>query len=274
MKKRRLMVIPILTIGVLSLSVLSYAFASNKHIENTLTSKLDGFEKPDSWIIKFSGLKDPKWLKEEGGFPEKSANPDPSTDGKNTKTSTPPAKNTAKSGDEKWIKWIDVSTYSPYKQSVLLPQGIKEKERKDEKTILGIKSSWIKKAANWVSIEPKDPIYTPIDPVAISLWVWGSSYNYTLTLIVENSEGYYYNLYLGNLNYDGWRLLSVDIPSFAYPKKKHNLDTRLKIIRLQVNTNPGADPKGFYTYFDYMQVQHRIDFLGNTKKIGLSAVKW
>jgi hypothetical protein len=109
--------------------------------------------------------------------------------------------------------------------------------------------------------------------VSLSLWVWSPNYAYDVFITVRNEQGYFYNLYMGNLSYFGWRNLKMNIPRYVFPTDKHVSSTKLQIVRIRVVSTPGEDSKGFYAYFDLMQVVHGNQtktYAGNT----LSNNRW
>jgi hypothetical protein len=174
---------------------------------------------------------------------------------------------------ENWIRWFSKDQFPVERQSDAFPNALSKEDLEKEKTILGIKSCWISRAFNWVAIEPKAPLYTPDNPVSLSLWVWSPNYAYDVFITVRNEQGYFYNLYMGNLSYFGWRNLKMNIPRYVFPTDKHVSSTKLQIVRIRVVSTPGEDSKGFYAYFDLMQVVHGNQtktYAGNT----LSNNRW
>lgn len=240
---------------------------------NVVVQKLEGFEKPDDWVVKFSGLRCDKWQKpismpstneqtqaNNGQAQANTQAPATTTQQAPTQQDENTASAQSYSSNSEWIKWLNSDNYSPdQKRNVVPSYGMAQVDKTTEKSILGVKGCWSRPGFNWLAVEPKNPLYTPEEPATLSLWVWGANFYYDLYVIVKNSDGYYYTLFLGTLNFYGWRNMRINFPSYVFPKNIHASSTKLQIVRLKVVGSPGEDPDGFYTYFDYMQIGRNID---------------
>lgn len=68
--------------------------------------------------------------------------------------------------------------------------------------VLGIKSAFDRKGNNWFEIYPSenDQAYEPVflgTVTQIDFWVWGANYNYSLEVLVRDSEGRVHTLQAG-----------------------------------------------------------------------------
>jgi hypothetical protein len=124
---------------------------------------------------------------------------------------------------------------------------------------MGVKACFSTQGYNWIVLEPKEKLMSQGISKAIDLWVWGSGFNYDLYIIVKDWRGFYHSLFMGNLEYFGWRNLRVDIPPQISQFTNYVPRIRpLEIVRLKLVASPAEKPDGFYAYFDYMQVQTDI----------------
>jgi hypothetical protein len=88
--------------------------------------------------------------------------------------------------------------------------------------------------------------------------VVGRNYNHELYLQVEDFFGHPYELYMGKLNFQGWKQLTVAIPPQADDGKNgivqrnyhYNNQSGLKISGLRVNCDPAEAFGSYYIYFD------------------------
>ena len=173
-------------------------------------------------------------------------------------------------------------------QEMVFPPGLPASERKPYKIgereitpqIMGIKAKYDYSGFNWVVLEPANTRsmgeieLTPEDRFyasdrvkyfpsyihmkgrvrAIDMWVWGCRYNYNLSIHVEDHLGVVHTLPIAALNYQGWRNLRVDIPTYIPQSQKQLPRTQpIKIIRLKITADPNERPDKFFVYFDYMQ---------------------
>jgi hypothetical protein len=134
-----------------------------------------------------------------------------------------------------------------------------------ELRILGIKGSFQRKGYNYYEIIPvkKDdkgnwvprPIELPGLVKTIDMWVWGSGFNYDLEVFVLDSRGVNYSLKLGNLQFEGWKSLSVAVPSYI-PQSRRYIPKReaLYLTKIVIWTTAEERVNDFYVYFDQLKV--------------------
>ncbi|MBN1698382.1 MAG: hypothetical protein JW881_12780 [Spirochaetales bacterium] len=108
-----------------------------------------------------------------------------------------------------------------------------------------------KDGKEWVS----DPIVFEGRARGFSVWVWGSNYNYYMEAHFEDYRGIVHVIHLGDLNYNGWKNLTVDIPS-AIPQSERYIPRtrRLKLVKLRMWTRPTERVSGFFLYIDQMKI--------------------
>ncbi len=232
---------------------------------------IDGFEVPNEWQILYSKYRSRKWNIKDEKPGDKSREPDKEW-------------YDWFSADGKTFTRREILPNFIAKNEKFLP---------NEKTVLGMKARWDFKGYNWISIEPrclqtapKDNRYGPnklgryTDQVisnasmndqhyinytggsyillpgetqSIGLFVWGSGYNYTLEHHVEDHLGNLHILKAGNINFNGWKRLQVDVPNYIkqytdyLPRKKP-----LKLKRIRLVLHPKERLSGTFIYLDYL----------------------
>ena len=94
----------------------------------------------------------------------------------------------------------------------------------------------------------------------ISVWVMGRGSNYELEAWVEDWQGDLHVLKLGNINFIGWRPMSVSIPTLIPQENKSFPQTKTLIFRkfkLRSNsrfTSSNASEEPVYVFFDQLRV--------------------
>lgn len=195
---------------------------------NIQTLRIEGFEEKNGWEVKFSKFRCRNWNNEDKEKPDET---------------------------QSWISWVESNG-----SDGILPDGLpKDLRGKEEKTVMGVKACFDVKGYNWITLEPKKPLFSKGITKALDLWVWGSGYNYNLYIVVKNWRGFYYSLYAGNLKYYGWKNLRVDIPHYISQYTKYVPRIKpLQIVRLKLVASADEKPSDFYAYFDYMQIQSDV----------------
>jgi hypothetical protein len=86
----------------------------------------------------------------------------------------------------------------------------------------------------------------------------GRNYNHELVLLIEDFFGRPFELYMGKLNFQGWKKLTVAIPPQAEDgfngivqrNYHYNNNLGIKIIGLRVDVDPWEAYGSYYVYFD------------------------
>ncbi len=167
-------------------------------------------------------------------------------------------------------KWIIVGSkfttegYPKTAYPVTWPAALygSNKEGKEYK-VLGINGKFDRMGYNYIELIPdrknEKGEYTGI-PIpgrckVLDLWTWGSNYDYYLEAHLTDYRGVTHVLPLGNLNYEGWKNLKVQIPGYIpqgrtyIPKLK-----QLSLVKLVMWTRPAERVDDFYIYFDQIKV--------------------
>ncbi len=141
--------------------------------------------------------------------------------------------------------------------AVRVMNGDPEKEYK----FLGIEFKFNRMGNNWVDIFPvKDdsvPYEIPFKGIVsrLDLWVWGAGYDYDLEVLVRDCNGRVHTLAIGNLRFEGWKNMSVNIPS-SIPQSSRYISNvkQLKLVTFRIRTKPTEKVHDFYIFMDEIKV--------------------
>jgi len=127
-----------------------------------------------------------------------------------------------------------------------------------DKYVLGTRVDFIHRGYTSFTLYPIRPI--PIEGITktVSVWVAGRNYNHELYLLLEDFFGRPFELYIGKLNFQGWKKLTVAIPPQAEDglngivqrNYHYNNNIGIKITGLRVNVDPWEAYGNYYVYFD------------------------
>jgi hypothetical protein len=127
-----------------------------------------------------------------------------------------------------------------------------------DRYVLGTRVDFIHRGYTSFFLTPQRPI--PIEGITktVSVWVVGRNYNHELYLQIEDFFGRHFELYMGKLNFQGWKQLTVAIPPQADDGKNgivqrnyhYNNQSGLKISGLRVKCDPSEAFGSYYVYFD------------------------
>lgn len=127
-----------------------------------------------------------------------------------------------------------------------------------DKYVLGSRIDFLRRGYTDITIYPVRPI--PIEGITktISLWVVGRNYNHTIKVIVQDFFGRKYELYMGKLNFQGWKKLTVAVPpqnpdgenGIVQRNYHYNNQMGLKIIGFKVECDPLEAFGSYYIYLD------------------------
>jgi hypothetical protein len=139
-------------------------------------------------------------------------------------------------------------------------QAIPEEEGLDipDKYVLGTRIDFIHRGYSSIIIYPTRPL--PIEGITklISLWVVGRNFNHELNILIQDFFGRTYELYMGKLNFQGWKKLTVAIPPQALDgvhgivqrNYHYNNNMGIKIIGFRIDVDPMEAIGSYYVYFD------------------------
>ncbi|AEJ19835.1 flagellar filament outer layer protein FlaA [Gracilinema caldarium] len=127
-----------------------------------------------------------------------------------------------------------------------------------DKYVLGTRIDFLRRGYNTFILLPLRPI--PIEGITktISVWVVGRNYNHTLKIMIQDFFGREYELYLGKLNFQGWKKLTVAIPPQAPDGRNgiiqrdyhYNSQMGIKVTGFKVECDPMESYGSYYLYLD------------------------
>ena len=127
-----------------------------------------------------------------------------------------------------------------------------------DKYVLGTRVDFIHRGYTSFTIYPLRPI--PIEGITktVSVWAVGRNYNHELVLLLEDFFGRPFELYMGKLNFQGWKKLTVAIPPQAengingivQRNYHYNNNLGIKITGFRIDVNPWEAYGSYYFYLD------------------------
>ncbi|MDR2245234.1 MAG: flagellar filament outer layer protein FlaA [Treponema sp.] len=163
-----------------------------------------------------------------------------------------------------WTSYM--SSDSGYVTTRLFEGGPKGKEPiEDEQDqnipdrfVLGTRVDFLHRGHMSVILRPNRPI--PVEGITkiISVWVAGRNFNHTLTVLIEDFFGKPYELYMGNLNFQGWKQLKAAVPpqtedgTSGIVQRNYHYNTQLgiKIRGFRIDVDPMEALGSYYVYLD------------------------
>jgi hypothetical protein len=127
-----------------------------------------------------------------------------------------------------------------------------------DKYVLGTRIDFLRRGHTSITLYPDRPI--PIEGITktISVWAVGRNYNHGLVLLIQDFFGRTYELYMGKLNFQGWKKLTVAVPPQAddgvngvVQRNYHYFNQMgIKIIGFRVDVDPMEAQGTYYIYLD------------------------
>lgn len=127
-----------------------------------------------------------------------------------------------------------------------------------DRYVLGTRVDFIHRGYTSFTIYPVRPI--PIEGITktISVWVVGRNFNHELKILLQDFFGRDYELYVGKLNFQGWKKLTVAVPPQALDgyngivqrNYHYNNYMGLKVTGFRVDCDPMEAYGSYYIYFD------------------------
>lgn len=156
-----------------------------------------------------------------------------------------------------------------------LPAGVPEGQTDNK--VLGIRVDFMHRGHESFFIKPVRPI--PIEGVTktVSLWVCGRNVNHKLTLLVQDFYGSSFELYVGSLNFSGWKKLTVAIPpspdgvhGIVQANARYGDHPGLRICGFRVDTDPLEAYGSYYMYIDDLRAVTDLYAMENRDKDEMS----
>jgi hypothetical protein len=124
--------------------------------------------------------------------------------------------------------------------------------------VLGARIDFLRRGHASFTLTPVHPI--PIEGITktISVWAAGRNYNHKLSILIKDYFGRTFELTMGNLNFQGWKKLTVAIPPQAEDGRNgivqrnyhYNNDLGISVIGFRVDCDPAETIGTYYLYLD------------------------
>ena len=126
--------------------------------------------------------------------------------------------------------------------------------------VLGTRVDYLRRGYNSFSLRPIRPI--PVEGITktVSVWVVGRNFNHDLVLLIHDYFGKEYEIYVGKLNFQGWKKMTVAIPpqegrnGVAQRSYHYNNQMGIKIAGFRIDCDPMESYGSYYIYFDDLRV--------------------
>jgi hypothetical protein len=127
-----------------------------------------------------------------------------------------------------------------------------------DRYVLGTRVDFLRRGYNSFTIYPIRPI--PIEGITktISLWIAGRNFNHEIKILIQDFFGRDYELYMGKLNFQGWKKLTVAVPPQAddglngvvQRNYHYNNQMGIKVTGFRIDCDPMEAYGSYYIYFD------------------------
>ncbi len=120
-----------------------------------------------------------------------------------------------------------------------------------DRYVLGIRADFYRRGNPRIVVRPSRPIAVPGIVKTMSVWVVGRNANHDLYLLVEDIRGDQKRIRVGELNFSGWRKMTVAIPPSIVQQDDRASDrTGLKFRGFMIRPNMLQTYGSYYIYFD------------------------
>ncbi|MCH5290376.1 MAG: flagellar filament protein FlaA [Treponema sp.] len=143
---------------------------------------------------------------------------------------------------------------SPLAKDELQDAGSQDTE---DSKVLGVKVEFFRRGVNSFFVTAARPV--PIEGITktVSVWICGRNMSHTIWLMVQDYNGNNFEVYLGSLEFSGWKKLTTAIP--PSPDGEHGIVQQsvyhgdkpgLRIVGFRIDCNPMEARGSYYLYFD------------------------
>jgi len=120
--------------------------------------------------------------------------------------------------------------------------------------VLGVRVDYISRGYNAFTIKPVKPIIIEGICQNLSFWVAGRNYKHTLKIMIQDFFGNERQVYVGPLNFIGWKELVVSIPETVNQRDFHFIDKQgIKFNGFLIECDPTETYGVYYIYFDELR---------------------
>lgn len=162
------------------------------------------------------------------------------------------------------------NVYIPIDQGVILHQRLEGAPRGKEpipeeeeagltpqdQYVLGVKTEFFPPRSDTsIFVQSRRPLAVPGVAKTISVWVVGRNFNHRLYVVLRDNFGTQQQLYMGRLNFSGWKQLTVAVPPTIEQRNAHYLNrTGIQIVGFLIEPDLLETYGQYYVYFDDLRV--------------------
>lgn len=117
--------------------------------------------------------------------------------------------------------------------------------------VLGIKAQFFRRGNAEIFVQPTRPLQIPGITKTISVWVVGRNFNHRLNVVVADYFGNVNILYMGKMNFSGWKQVTVAVPPTLRQRDPHYNDRMgVQILGFLIEPDLLETYGTYYLYFD------------------------
>ena len=138
-------------------------------------------------------------------------------------------------------------------------EDAENKQLVDEK-VLGIKVEFFRRGVNSFYITSARPLAIEGVTKTVSFWAVGRNQPHKITLLLQDYFGSNFELYVGTLDFTGWKKLTVAVPpspdgvhGIVQTSAYHGDKPGVKILGFRIDCDPMLAKGAYYVYFDDMR---------------------
>lgn len=161
------------------------------------------------------------------------------------------------------------SVRMPREQGLALKKRVTGQVQEDDsgsKYCLGVKCKPFVRGFNWIEVKPPTPLRVPGTTKALSVWVLGRNFRHKLYAWVKDYRGIEYKIYMGQLNFMGWKRVSALIPHYVKQYSRYVPQYKpLYFTKFVIEFDPDELPVAQYIYLDRLQAatdMYKYDYDG------------
>jgi hypothetical protein len=126
-----------------------------------------------------------------------------------------------------------------------------------DNNVFGTRIDFLRRGHTSIYITAQRPI--PIEGISkiVSVWVAGRNYNHRLYLVLLDSKNRYFELYMGRLNFQGWKKMAVTIPPQngdhnGIVQTDYHFTTYMgiKVVGFRIDVDPMDAYGSYFIYLD------------------------
>ena len=117
--------------------------------------------------------------------------------------------------------------------------------------VLGVKAQFFRRGYSEIYVQPIRPLQIPGITKTISVWVAGRNFNHRLNVVVADYFGNVNVLFMGKMNFSGWKQMTVAVPPTLRQRDFHYSDRMgVQVLGFLIEPAMLETYGSYYLYFD------------------------